>query len=190
MWNKMQNMFKKSIENKLKFNLIKSIIWGLAIPVFVMWMWFSLKGNPLNEYRLIKQGVKTTGKIYEVKEVVNIDEKYNDRQASVNYEYDYKFSFNLSNGDTIFGSGKEGGYIPNEFENVDINPVGVPVEYLAENPNVNRVSNMFKSNKTIYEWFRYRILMALIIFLVTSYFGIVIINNGLKEYRQGVKELV
>ncbi len=105
----------------------------------------------------------------------------NDRQASVNYEYYYKFSFSLPSGDTIFGSGKEGGYFPKEFENVEINPVIVPVEYLAENPNVNRVSNMFKSNKTMYEWFRYRILIALIIFFLTAYFGSLIIKNGLNN---------
>ncbi len=183
-------MFKKSIENKLKFNLIKSIIWGLAIPVFVMWIWFSVNGNPFDEYRLIKHGVKTTGKIYEVKEVENVDEKYNDRQVSINYEYFYKFTFNLPSGDTIYGSGKEGGYIPNEFENVEINPVSVSVEYFSENPNINRVSSMLKSNNTIYEWLRYNLLGGLILFIVSALFGAAIINNGLKEYRQGVKQLV
>ena len=173
---------------QLKYNLVKAIIIGLAIPMIAMLMCFS-DGNPIDEYRLIKHGVKTTGKIYEVKEVENVDEKYNDRQARVNYEYYYKFSFNLHNGDTIYGIGKEGGNIPTELENIDVNAVSVPIEYLAENPNINKVSNMIKSNKTIYEWFRYRILIALIVFLVTSYFGFVIIKNGLKEYRLGMHNL-
>lgn len=175
---------------QLKFNLTKSIILGLGIPLVAMWMWFSINGNPFDEYKLIKHGVKTTGKIYDIKEVSDLLEEYNDRKATVVYEYFYKFSFKLPNGDTIYGIGKEGGNIPYELENVDDNPVSVPVEYLSENPNINRVSSMFNSNKTIYEWFRYRILIALIIILVTSYFGIVIIKNGLKEYRQDVKQLV
>lgn len=57
-------MLRNSSKKRISYNLIKSILIGLAIPILATWMWFSVNGNPIDEYRLITQGIKTIGKIY------------------------------------------------------------------------------------------------------------------------------
>lgn len=172
---------------QLKFNLTKSIILGLGIPLVAMWIWFSVSGNPFNEFRLIQYGIKTNGQIYEVKQESDVIEEHEGRKATYVEEYYYKFSFVLPSGDTIYGSGKEGGSLPGELEEIDDNPKQVVIDYLPENPDLNRVSEMTDSNHTLYEWFRYNLLGGLVLFIVTALFGGTIIKNGLKEYREGKK---
>jgi hypothetical protein len=134
-----------------KFNLTKSIILGLGIPLVAMWIWFSVNGNPFEELRLIQHGIKTKGQIYEVKKESDVIEENEGRKATYVEEYYYKFSFVLPSGDTIYGSGKEGGSLPSELEEIENNPQQVIIDYLPENPNVNRVSEMTDSKHTLYE---------------------------------------
>lgn len=180
---------KQSAITQLKINFTKSILWGLGITLVVTYGWFSVNGNPFNEFRLIEHGIKTKGQIYQVKQESDVIEEHEGRKATYVEEYYYKFSFVLPSGDTIYGSGKEGGSLPSELEEVDDNPQQVIIEYLPENPNVNRVSEMTNSNHTLYEWFRYNVLGGLILFIVSAFFGGSIIKNGLKEYRLGMQNL-
>jgi hypothetical protein len=170
-----------------KYNLFKSIILGLGIPLVAMCIWFSVNGNPINEFRLIQHGIKTKGQIYEVKQESDVIEENEGRKATYVEEYYYKFSFVLPSGDIIYGIGKEGGSLPSELEEIDENPQEVIIDYLPKNPSVNRVSEMTNSNHTLYEWFRYNVLGGLILFIVSAFFGGSIIKNGLKEYKEKVK---
>jgi len=160
---------------------------GLGITLVAIWIWFSVNGNPFDELRLIQHGIKTKGQIYEVKQESDVIEELEGRKATYVEEYYYKFSFVLPSGDTIYGSGKESGSLPSELEEIDDNPQQVIIEYLPENPNVNRVSEMTNSNRTFYEWFRYNLLGGLILFLFSALFGCAIIKNALKEYKAKLK---
>ncbi len=176
-------------EKRIQFSFAKSIFWGIIIPIVGMWMWFSSYNNPLNEYNLITNPTTANGFINKVKQESDVVEYNDSRSATVVYFYYYEFTFKLPNGRTIQGGGKEFGDIPEYLADVEYTPYQVIVEYLSENPKVNRVKGMESGNKTLYEWLRYPILMGIIVLLLCSYFGFTIIKTGLKEYRTELKNL-
>jgi hypothetical protein len=176
-------------EKRIQFSFAKSIFWGIAIPTVGMWMWFSSYDNPFNEYRLITNPTTVNGFINKVEQESDVVEYNDSRSAAVVYFYYYEFTFKLPNGRTIQGGGKENGDIPEYLADVAKTPYQIIVEYLSDNPKVNRVKGMESGNKTLYAWLRYPILMGIIVLLLCSYFSFMIINGGLKEYRTELQNL-
>ncbi|MDP1727974.1 MAG: hypothetical protein Q8M15_14410 [Bacteroidota bacterium] len=176
-------------KRRIQFRFVKSIFWGLAIPTIGIWMWFSSYDNPFNEYKLITSSESTKGLITKVEPESDLVEYNDSRRSAVVYFYYYEFNFTLPNGKFITSGGKEGGDIPNYLTNVDNVPYPVEVEYLTDNPEINRVKGMSSGNKTIYEWFRYPILMGVVVLLICSYFGYLIFKGGLKDYKAELSQL-
>ena len=176
-------LVRLSDEKRVQFTFAKSIFWGIAIPIIGMWMWFSSFDNPFNEYRLITNPTTAKGLINKVEQQSDVVEYNDSRSAAVAYFYYYEFTFKLPNGRTIQGGGKENGDIPEYLADVANTPYQIIVEYLSDNPNVNRVKGMESGKMTLYEWLRYPMFIGLIVLLLGSYFGFMIIKGGLKEYR-------
>ena len=189
--NKVVNIILDQLGDKkrIQFRFINSIFWGVAIPTVGMWMWFSSYDNPFNEYKLITNCSTANGFITKVEKESDVVEYNDSRSSAVVYFYYYEFNFKLPNGRIIESCGKENGDIPDHLTNVDSEPYPVIVEYLHDNPQVNRVQGMESGHKTLYEWYRYPILIGVIVLLLCSYFGFTIIKGGFKDYRKEMQNM-
>lgn len=181
---------KFSPKNKIKINLIKSIIIGLAIPIVAVWLWYnSSNNNPTNEYLLITQSKTTEGFITNAGEREEEVEPDNG-PSGIKYSFSYDYTFRLPNGKIISAYGVEdGSRLPDDMHDLAIKPYKVEVQYLPDNPEVNRVKDFLWHNSTVYEWFRFNILLGVIILIVCSYFGYLIIKAGIKKYSMEMKKI-
>ncbi|MEO5991803.1 MAG: hypothetical protein ABIP68_09225 [Ferruginibacter sp.] len=101
--------------------------------------------------------------------------------------YDYKFT--LPNGSIINSEGMENDRrLPINLRNREFQPYAVEIQYLPDNPEINRVKEFLYHNTTIYEWFRYNMLSGLIILIGTCIFSYGIIRYGIKRYSDEMKE--
>lgn len=166
-----------------RFRLFMSIFWGTSIPLVCVLIWFSGEINPLSEYKLITKGVRTIGFIVEIKPESELVEGENDRGLREIYYYYYKYRFLLPNGKVIINEGKEDGEVPDYLEYIDSEPYEVEIEYLSSNPNISKVKGMKNDHTTIYEWFRYSILLGALSFLFCTYIGYIIIKAGIRNFK-------
>jgi len=178
-----------SNEKKIQFSFFNCIFVGIAIPIVGMWMWFSSYDNPFNEYRLITNSTSANGLITKVEQQSDVVEMYEGKTYGFVHSYIYEFTFKLPNGRTIQGMGKEDGYIPEFLNDTSNLPNKIIVEYLSDNPKVNRVKGMESGNKTLYEWLRYPIFIGITVLLICLYIGSIIIKGGLKVYRTELQKL-
>jgi len=179
------NLLLDSISEKkrIQVNLIRSVSIGLAIPIVGVWLWYSSYNNPFNELKLIINSKAAVGYINKAEQTSDIVEYNNDRSSKEVYSYYYEFSFYDTNGRAFTGFGTENGFIPEYLEDLNSRPYQVIVEYLPDDPGVNRVRGMPSSRKTIYEWLRYPILIGVIVFSVCISIAIPIIKGGFKDYQ-------
>jgi hypothetical protein len=178
-----------SEKKRIQVKLIRSISIGLSIPVVGVWLWYSSYNNPFNEFKLIINSRTAVGYINKAGQTSDIVEYNNDRSSKEVYSYYYEFSFYDTNGRAFTGFGTENGFIPEYLEDLNIRPHQVIVEYLPDDPGVNRVRGMPSSRKTIYEWLRFPILIGVLIFLVCIIIAIPIIKGGLKDYQNDLIHL-
>ena len=182
---------KLSRANKIKFALLKSIVIGLVIPIFAVWLWFnSYENDSFDEYALITKSKTTTGFITNAEEHKEEVETNGGRSSGIKYSFSYEYTFRLQNGTTINSNGVyEGSHLPEDMQDLANKPYKVDVQYLPDNPQVNRVKDFLWHNTTVYEWFRFNILVGLIILIVCSYFGFAIIKEGVNKYLMQRKEI-
>jgi hypothetical protein len=178
-----------SEKKRIQVKLVRSISIGLAIPVLGLWMWFSSYNNPFNEFKLITNSRTAVGYINKAGQTSDIVEYNNDRSSKEVYSYNYEFSFHDSNGRAFIGFGTENGFIPEYLDDLDIRPYQVVVEYLPDDPKVNRVRGMPSSRKTIYEWLRFPIFIGVLVFLICIIIAIPIIKGGIKDYQNDLIDL-
>lgn len=181
---------KLSAKKKIKLNLVKSIIIGLAIPIVAVWLWYnSNNNNPINEYLLITQSKTTKGFITNAEEYEEeVDQ--DSGPSGIKYSFSYDYNFRLANGKVIYAHGSEdGSHLPDDMQDVSSKPYEVQVQYLPNNPDVSRVKNFLWHNETVYEWFRFNILLGLIILIVCLYIGYLIIKPGIKKYLMEIKQV-
>ena len=176
-----------SFKNKMKFDLIRNIVIGLTIPIVGTWIWFNSSNQPFDEYLLITNSQTVKGFITEVEEQSEIVEYNDGRSADLLYFYYYKYNFTLPNGKIITNGGKENGTPPDYLVDVTIKPHPVEVEYLSDDPEINRLKGLPSRNKTIYEWLQHDVFIGVIILAGCSFFCILIIKNGVKEYLTEAK---
>jgi len=95
----------------VKSDRLKTVLLGLLLLTGGLWLWIYLLGNPINELALIRRGVTAKGFITD---------------HSVSY-----YEFWLPNGQMVKGeTGAISYYMPGHV---------VEVEYLPDNPAVNRI---------------------------------------------------
>lgn len=176
-------------EKRIQYRFVKSIFCGLAIPAIGMYAWFDSNVNPYNEYKLISNPSLINGQINKVEEYSEEVESNDSRQVDVVNYYYYEYTFELPGGKIISGSGNEVGNMPEYLKNIKNSPYPVVIEYVKDNPNINRVKGMKSHNRTIYEFLRYKILIGMIILIICSYMAYLVIKGGLKEYRTEIQKL-
>ena len=181
---------KFSPKNKIKIDLLKSIIIGLTIPVVAVWLWCNAnKNNPINEYLLITQSKTTNGFITNVEEHGE-DVEPDNAPSSTKYSFSYNYTFTLPNGKIINSYDlEEGSRIPEDMQDIASKPYKVEVQYLPDNPEASRVKDFLWHNSTVYEWIRFNILLGLIILIACSYIGYLIIKAGIKKHSKEIKTI-
>lgn len=182
-------LYQLNEKRKIQFAFSKSIFLGIAFPIVAMYFWFNSRGNPLNEYRLITNPTTAIGFINKIEQESDVVEYNDSRSAAEVYFYIYEYTFKLPNGSIILGGGTLNGDIPEYLADVENKPYQVIVEYLSNNPNVNRVKGFSNAKTNVYEWFRYTLLVGVIVLIFFSSCGFIIIKSGLKEYRGGLQKL-
>ena len=179
---------KLSAKNKIKANLFKSMLIGLAIPIVSVCLWYnSNNNNPINEYLLITQSKTTNGLITHAEEREEEVDQDNG-PSGIKYSFSYDYTFTLANGRVINAYGVEdGSRLPGDMQDIATKPYKVEVQYLPDDPEVNRVRDFLWNNSTVYEWFRFNILLGVIILIGCSYVGYLIIKAGVKKYSMEIK---
>lgn len=170
-----------SEKNKSKFSYFKSIIFALALPIGAFYVWYSLSGNPFNEYLLITKSKTIKGFITKAEEFEDVVETNNGNSVIV-YFYHYEYKFTLPDGNTIPGYGTEDGTLPEYLKKLENKPYPIVVEYLFNDPEINRVKGMIRGNKTVNQWIRNRVVVGIVALLFFSYIGFTIIKESRKKY--------
>lgn len=168
--------------------LAKSILSGLAILIVFFWLtiWDSKFLNPIEkDFRLIVQKkIITNGMITKAKWFEDVVESYNDRYVNVDgYEYSYTFSSNK--GESITTESGTYGELPNDKQFSQI-PFQVNIEYLEENPKINRIIGLPENNKSLWDMLRNTLLLPLIFFIICCYFAFKIIESGVIKYKKEI----
>lgn len=177
--------------SKLKLSLMKSVLFGLSIPVFCIWLLvdhFS-NSNEIADYLLIT-GEKFIAKGYitNAEEFTGVVESNDGRTLDEYYSYSIEYEFITNNGVKIENKRAQCGELPLEKQLNDI-PYEIEIEYLPERPFINRVKGLLSNNETLWEWFRHEILIKLFIFSICLVLTIIIVKNGVMDYRAKIKNL-
>jgi hypothetical protein len=172
---------------KEKLSLIKSIMIGVAIPTIPIFIWLVSSFSPINDYLLITNSTTTNGTITKAEEFIDVAENNDGRTSEHYYYYVFDYSFNLPNGIKIESSGQEYGTLPDYLSDLSNNPYQVEVEYLSDNPKVNRIKGLDSNDTTILQWIRHKVVFGATIILFLCYWGFTIIKGGFKKYNGGKK---
>lgn len=167
-------MSKFKMENKIAYNLIKSIFLGAIVIFAAFYFVYYIGGNPYYEYRLMKEGVTTTGFITDANEDVTDDD-----QGRANFTYYFSYKFKTSDDKTIFSHGNSDGRLPNELSELS-KPYPIKVVYLSAKPEINKIKNTMSPSINEFLW--RKIILGILLLLTFSSIGAFIIRNGIKEY--------
>jgi hypothetical protein len=138
-------------------NRLPFVFLGLALIAGGLWFWIYLLRNPINELALIRRGVTAKGFI-----------------ADPNDFYDYEFR--LPNGQMVEGkTGVIAYYMPGSV---------VEVEYLPDNPAVNRIKG--DGSSTVREWLWSNVGLLILFFSP----GVGLIFWGVRRKLESVKGTV
>jgi len=168
-------------KEKLIFNLIRNCFGGVAALIAAFWLFPSaIRVNPYDEYLLITKAKIANGFIINVREyegVVYVPESQGGgTEAST--DYFYKYYFTTEDGKKINDGSSELVDVP-EFKG---NPIPIQVEYIPDNPKINRVKEMTNQCKTISEFIWQRIVIGGLLLLFLLSFGFILIRNAIKKY--------
>lgn len=159
-------------------SLIKSIIFSIAMPVVVLMLW-SHYSHPIDELRLITQSIETKG--YVVKAEEYEEEVEDGNKAGIRTSTYYEYQFTIPNGSIIKNGDILRDEIPDYLFNAKYDPYPVNIQYLQNNPKINRVKEL-SENQTILQWFRKTFFFGFLILLITSFIGYNIIKDAYKDY--------
>lgn len=142
----------------------KNIIYGLIWCLICLALYYNGVSKPFEELKLIQNGQTTTGQINKCYESVEDD----DGKTTAEDTCFYSFKLN----DQVFeGMTHEAN---NELDQIEI-------EYLADNPEINRLKG--EGGSTVSEWIWQRLAGRTFFLLLFLTPGILLIKNGVSELR-------
>jgi hypothetical protein len=172
------------LKKNKKFQLTKSLFFGMIWLVIGFWFWYAMAGNPFDEYALIRSGIIANGHIVNVEEYEDAVEEAG--RESVVPKYSFEYNFVTVDGRVIKDySADNGGHIPDSLEDVNETPHPIQVEYLSRHPNVNRVIGMHTGCTSIGEWIFRKITVGGLVLLGCLSLGILSIKQAVKTYKVG-----
>ena len=170
-----------SLKHKPLFNLIKNCFWGVVAISVAFWIVsYAMKVNPYHEYLLITKGITANGfitKAEEYEDEVDIPDAQGGGSEAVTKVY-YEYDFTTEAGKIINGRSSE----LEGIQDFKGKPIPIQVEYLKDNPDINRVKDATSQCKTIGEFIWRRICLGTLLLLMFSAFGLYMIRRGIKDY--------
>jgi hypothetical protein len=182
--------YKESLspKGKLIYNLIKNCFWGVIASIVAVWfVGYSIKVNPYYEYMLITKSKVTNGfiiRIEEYEDEVDVPDSQGGGSEPVTVD-NYEYTFSTQDGKVINNWSSDLGYI----KNFTGRPLLIQVEYLPDNPEINRVKDETSQCKTLGEFVWSRLVLGMLLLLMFLSIGFTLIKNGIKEYLAENKKL-
>lgn len=174
-----------SEKTEITFNLFKSILFGLLFPAVFCWLtiWDPLFLNPIKkDLRLIFQKkIVTNGIITDAKWFEDAVESYGDKYVHVD-GYEYSYAFNSNKGEKFTSESSTYQELPNNKQISEI-PFQVKIEYLEDNPKVNRIAGLPSNNESLWDMLRNTLILPLLFFTMCCYFSFLFIKPALVKYR-------
>lgn len=149
-----------------RWEAIKKIVYGAVWFLILTWFLHSSVTHSYNEFQLIRYGQTVEGIV--TKYFEEIDE--NESSISVNSVCEYTFF--LPDGTDIDGSNN----VTEKINQGDL----IEIQYVPTNPKINRVKG--EGSSTIFDW-SWRQLLGLGLLALFAAPGIILIRNGIKEFR-------
>jgi Family of unknown function (DUF6804) len=183
--------YKESLSprNKLIYSLIKQCFIGIIALIAAFWfVIYSTKVNPYYEFMLITKSKIADGFITNLKEYedeVEIPDSQGGGSKPVTVD-DYEYTFTTQDGKAIDSWSSDIGYI----ENFTGQPLPIKVEYLPDNPEINRVKDETNQCNTIGEFIWRRLVLGILLLIMFSSIGYHFIRIGIKDYTIERKKLI
>jgi hypothetical protein len=167
------------LRNK-KIDFVRSMIGGIVCLVIGFWFWYSLAGNPFDEYALIRSGIIGNGFITKIDEYEDAAEEA--EREKIVPKYSYQYEFRTQDRRLIKSFGDEGGHIPDSLRYVNTIPFPIHVEYLSKHPDVNRIIGMHVGCTSIGEWLWRKVALGGVLLVICLSIGFEVIRRSLKGY--------
>jgi hypothetical protein len=161
---------KEFIEKKLNVDLSKNkslIQWFIGF-IIITSIWINWT-DPFNDFMLLTKGIEVEGVITKSKQESEIVEINDGRSRREEFKFTYSYDYETKERYTLTNTEEVNGEEPEEFLNLDEDPIKVKVTYLESNPKYSRVFKYTTNNKSIYGWFRYTLLYLVIFLSLWSY---------------------
>jgi len=165
-YNKLTDNIPNGKLEKIK-NLKGFVVWNI-ITIIIISLWYT-SYDPINDFKLITNSKVVNGYITESKQSSEIVEINDGRSTREEFTFTYNYEFVSEDGISYKSSEEVKGKEPEEFYDLESNPLQVNVNYLESNPKKSRVFKYTTDNISIYDFFRYTILIGLIILTVWGF---------------------
>ena len=170
-----------SEKKEILFNLLKSILFGLLFPN--VFCWFFICDPIEKDFRLIVQKkIVTNGIVTKAKFFEDVVESYDEEYLNVD-GYEFSYTFFSNKGESFTNESFTNGELPNDQQISQI-PFQVNIEYLEENPKINRIVGLLENNESLLDILRYELVMPLLLFIFCCNIAFKIIERGVIKYKK------
>ena len=143
------------------------VIWNI-ITIIIISFWYT-SYDPINDFRLINNSIIVDGYITSSKQSSEIVEINDGRSIREEFTFTYNYEFVSEDGISYTSTEEVKGKEPEEFYDLENNPLKVKVNYLKSNPKKSRVFKYTTNNSSIYDFYRYTVLIGIIIITVWGF---------------------
>ena len=161
----------------------------MIIPFGYLWLWYIFYPATVNEYLLLTNKSEiANGYITKAKEIEDYVDVYEGRSTVKTLDFNFEYTFILPNGESINSNGSEVGALPDFLSNVSSKPYPIQIEYIPNYPETNRVKATWTGEKSLFQWFRRKVAIELLIFIFFCYWGYKIFKDGKHNYKVKMSE--
>jgi len=154
----------------------KTILLGVAWIAGASWFLLSAVGNPIADLRLTLDATTTSAKVLDTWEDVQDGD-----DGRANFYHSMSYAFLLPDGREVHGAtGSQDGRLPPELVNAP-QAATVDVEYVAEDPTVNRLKGYGSSSFA--DWLFRKILLGAFLLALLVWPGVKMMRDGVIEFR-------
>jgi len=156
---------------------VKTLLCGFLWILGVCWFWYYVAGNPLDELALIRRAQVAPGFIVDTWEDVEDGDR-----GQATWFHGATYTYHIPDGREFTQSTKStSGRLKEEFQDLQ-RPYPVEVEYLPDNPAVNRIKG--DGCASITEWLWRKVGLGGLLLALFASPGIVLLRNGVRDIKR------